>query len=380
MARVFISYRREETSGEANHLAADLRAHFGRRNVFIDIDEIAPGSNFEDSITNALNRSRITLALIGRRWTLTTRPDGMRRLDDEQDYVRREIAAALAHEKVTVVPVLLEGAAMPAASALPSDIAPLTKRQAFDLSNKRWRYDVSRLSDIAQEHDNAWVRAWGRVRRRVRIVAPIAGLVLAAVVVVLVIVLNSDGPRPTGASTSPCGGDLSVGPHTSCAFAKRVEAAYRSSRGGATTVTAYSPATTQTYSMHCTAELPHVCTGGKGAAVYFTSGPSAVKETARSSSGIHACDQNISAGANTSCLFAENVFVSYWRTFRAKGTQHANSVTASSPVTNQRYQLNCTTQAGAVRCAGGQGALVTFSLDAVKIYRARSSGARDRAR
>ncbi len=75
------------------------------------------------------------------------------------------------------------------------------------------------------------------------------------------------------ARTSSCGGDVSVGPDTSCAFAQNVEQAYDESSGGETDVTAYSPTTGETYTMHCTAELPHICTGGKGAAVYFTSSP-----------------------------------------------------------------------------------------------------------
>lgn len=81
------------------------------------------------------------------------------------------------------------------------------------------------------------------------------------------------------ARTSSCGGDLFVGPDTSCLFAKNVEQAYDESSGGETDVTAYSPVTKETYTMHCTAEPPHVCTGGKGAAVYFESGPSSPGQT-----------------------------------------------------------------------------------------------------
>jgi serine/threonine protein kinase len=81
------------------------------------------------------------------------------------------------------------------------------------------------------------------------------------------------------ARTSSCGGDLSVGPDTSCPFAQNVEKAYDESSGGETDVSAYSPATGETYTMHCTSELPHICTGGKGAAVYFNSGPSSAAAT-----------------------------------------------------------------------------------------------------
>jgi serine/threonine protein kinase len=85
-------------------------------------------------------------------------------------------------------------------------------------------------------------------------------------------VVHKQHGSPT-ARTSSCGGDLSVGPATSCPFAHNVEQAYDESSGGETDVTAYSPSTGETYTMHCTAELPHICTGGKGAAVYFTSNP-----------------------------------------------------------------------------------------------------------
>jgi len=68
-------------------------------------------------------------------------------------------------------------------------------------------------------------------------------------------------------STGNCGGDLSVGPNTSCGFAANVRDAYRNS--GSDVVQAFSPATGKTYTMYCTTSSPHVCTGGNDAAVYF---------------------------------------------------------------------------------------------------------------
>ena len=112
---IFISYGRDDTSGEAGHLAADFRKHFGRENVFIDIDTIAPGVDFEARINQALSVCRVTFVLIGRHWLNVTLPDGTRRLDYERDYVRKEIATALRHPGMGVVPVLVEGAVMPGA-------------------------------------------------------------------------------------------------------------------------------------------------------------------------------------------------------------------------------------------------------------------------
>jgi RNA polymerase subunit RPABC4/transcription elongation factor Spt4 len=78
------------------------------------------------------------------------------------------------------------------------------------------------------------------------------------------------------AGTTSCGGDLSVGPNTSCPFAQNVEHAYAQSRGGNIPVTAYSPATGLTYTIDCAGGSSHVCSGGTthNASVYFTSRPS----------------------------------------------------------------------------------------------------------
>ena len=75
--------------------------------------------------------------------------------------------------------------------------------------------------------------------------------------------------QPTRGSVS-CGDGLSVGPTTSCAFARNVQSAYLESGGGNTTVRAYSPTTGLSYTMSCSGGAPTVCTGGKNASVYIS--------------------------------------------------------------------------------------------------------------
>ena len=183
---------------------------------------------------------------------------------------------------------------------------------------------------------------------------------------------NTGLPAAGGAAqTSSCGGDLSVGPNTSCPFAANVEQAYAQSGGGNTDVTASSPTTGQTYTMHCTAGTPHVCTGGNNASVYFTSGPTTAPTPAPTpspSGHLTACDQNISAGPGTSCPFAENVFRAYAADYKANGQQSNNTVTASSPVTHQSYPMSCTNDGTTVNCSGGNNASVTFPFHAVVVY------------
>lgn len=84
------------------------------------------------------------------------------------------------------------------------------------------------------------------------------------------------GARPQTASggTRSCGGDISANVHASCPFARAIEQAYIHSAGGDTTVSAYSSVLRRTYPVHCTGTVPHECTGGEQAVVYFAAGPS----------------------------------------------------------------------------------------------------------
>lgn len=78
---------------------------------------------------------------------------------------------------------------------------------------------------------------------------------------------RSGGAAPVSRGNS-CGGGISVGPNTTCAFARVVRDEYIAS-GQTDTIEATSPATGQTYTMFCSSGSPHVCTGGNNASVYF---------------------------------------------------------------------------------------------------------------
>jgi hypothetical protein len=183
MAGIFISYRREDTSGEASHLAADLADEVGRRQVFIDIDTIGPGVDFAQSIDSALTSCEVVLILIGDRWLSVTNAEGKRRLDAEDDFVVTEVAKALERTDVTVVPVLVEGATMPTAAQLPPRIAGLATRNALELTSKRWRYDLDQILALVRRGPGAKLRrvpTWARVAVPLALAATIAGVVLAS--------------------------------------------------------------------------------------------------------------------------------------------------------------------------------------------------------
>lgn len=160
--RVFISYRRADSIGHAGRLFDDLEARFGRGHVFMDLSGIDAGENFAEKIDTAIESCDALVAVIGDEW-LTCADAGRRRLDQPEDLVRREVAAAL-QRNIPVVPVLVEGAGMPSAEDLPGPLRPMALRQAHELSDARWSYDVGRLVEalerIARRSDPSGRRRW----------------------------------------------------------------------------------------------------------------------------------------------------------------------------------------------------------------------------
>lgn len=159
---IFISYRRADSSGFAGRLYDRLSQRFGTGRVFMDIDTIHPGHEFAADIERALSECVACIVLIGRDWESIALPDGRRRLEDPTDFVRLEIAAAI-RRGVAVFPVLVDGATPPSAASLPEEIRDVAGRQAIELSNERWNYDVGRLllaldEVIGQRRHRLWPR------------------------------------------------------------------------------------------------------------------------------------------------------------------------------------------------------------------------------
>jgi hypothetical protein len=148
--RIFLSYRHEETAWQAGWLADTLVGHFGAGVIFKDIDSIEPGDDFVEAINNAVSSCDVLLALIGKEWLTITDDTGQRRIDNPRDFVRLEIEAALTR-KVRVIPILIEGARMPRADQLPAGLVDLERRQALELSPRRYKSDADRLVKVLEK-------------------------------------------------------------------------------------------------------------------------------------------------------------------------------------------------------------------------------------
>jgi hypothetical protein len=153
--RIFLNYRRDDSAGHVGRLWDALRSGaagqpgFADEQIFIDIDTIEPGVDFRDAIRKAVEVSDVFLAVIGKQWLSASDSKGRRRLDDPGDFVRIEIEAALEraaeHNDVRVVPTRVQGAEMPGLGDLPNALAELAHRNAVELTDERWHYDVGRL-------------------------------------------------------------------------------------------------------------------------------------------------------------------------------------------------------------------------------------------
>ena len=201
MSQIFVSYRRADTEAVASHLTEDLAARLEKDTVFSDFDGIPAGVSWQQRLDEALDEAECVLILIGKRW-LTVRSKGRRRLDNEHDEVRREVAGALKRAGDTkVIPVLVDVDKMPTREKLPPEIAELAGLQALHLRNREWRNDFVHLlreiesgpKDSPPPDDGVSEPWYSRHRRGVAL----AGLALAAAIVAaMVIALSGDsGPN-----------------------------------------------------------------------------------------------------------------------------------------------------------------------------------------
>ena len=158
MRAIFISYRREDSEGQAGRLFTDLGRIFGPKSVFMDVAGLEAGRDFRRAIDEQVASCGVLLAVIGKSWVDATDASGRRRLEDPHDFVRLETAAALKRD-IPVVPVLVHGAQMPRADQLPPDMGDLVYRSALEVTHARWESDVQVLASQLRPYVDADVAA-----------------------------------------------------------------------------------------------------------------------------------------------------------------------------------------------------------------------------
>ena len=143
--RIFINYRRDDSAAHALNIAQYLEKEFCSESVFIDIDRLRPGEKFPHVLAKHLQQCEVMIAVIGPNWLTQLDPGGNRRIDNPEDWVRLEIQQALERD-ICVIPVTVNGAALPSKTELPTDISALVDRQAVNVTTRGFRHELAGLT------------------------------------------------------------------------------------------------------------------------------------------------------------------------------------------------------------------------------------------
>lgn len=176
--KIFINYRRDDSSGTAGRVYDRLVQAFGRENVFMDVDHIPAGVDFVEHLDTQVAAADAILVVIGPHWTQAKDDEGRLRLHNPDDFVVIEIASALTRN-IRVIPVLVDGARMPKADELPDKLKPLVRRNAVEVRNSQFGRDADALT--------------AKVREAIKLPEPGAGSALRFVAVAAAIGLLAAG-------------------------------------------------------------------------------------------------------------------------------------------------------------------------------------------
>ncbi len=146
MSGIFINYRGDDSGTAAALIDRELVARFGGDLVFLDSRSLPVGVDFVEELLGRLRSCGVLLVVMGPRWLSLVNEAGERRIDHPADWVRVELVEAFAHH-LRVIPVLLDGAKLPAGEELPDDISWLSRRQYAVLRHRHIDVDVADLAE-----------------------------------------------------------------------------------------------------------------------------------------------------------------------------------------------------------------------------------------
>jgi hypothetical protein len=144
MPIIVISYRRQDSNDIARRIYEQLKANYGEKSVYIDIESIQPSADYRVHIRQTLERALVMLAVIGTQWA-GVRADASVRIFEPDDPVRDEVETMLANRRA-VMPVLVNGARMPTETEVPNSLRPFRYLHAIAVrSGDEFPYDIDRL-------------------------------------------------------------------------------------------------------------------------------------------------------------------------------------------------------------------------------------------
>jgi FHA domain/TIR domain len=154
--KIFISYRRLDSEQVAGRMFDRLSAVYGPNNIFFDTEAIPGAVDFRTRVQSAVQQSAVVLVVIGNEWFA---PLTKFRLFDffhpkrkTEDFVQGEIEAAI-QWRVPIVPLLVNGAAMPKPQSLPASVRDIAYLNAIGVrSGRDFHDDMSAVVDVINQY------------------------------------------------------------------------------------------------------------------------------------------------------------------------------------------------------------------------------------
>ncbi|MFI5535051.1 toll/interleukin-1 receptor domain-containing protein [Nocardia sp. NPDC051900] len=144
LMEIFLNYRIVDSVYAVNEISKQMARHLGRARVFRDVDSLALGRLYARRIRRALEECDTMVSVIGSYWLDARDERGLRRIDDDRDWVRMELVTAFARG-IPVVPVLLDDTSLPSPDQLPADIRALSQSQYWHIRYRTVEEDVRGL-------------------------------------------------------------------------------------------------------------------------------------------------------------------------------------------------------------------------------------------
>ena len=139
MARIFVSYRHEDSPGHSGRLYDRLVAEFGAADVYRDADKPKPGARIEEGLRSELANCDAFIAVVGPHWASAG--------DGSDNWMRWEISLAL-ESRIPVFVVLVNDLRR---KELPAALAALDLPEALEMTDSYWEEAVGRLFRAVHE-------------------------------------------------------------------------------------------------------------------------------------------------------------------------------------------------------------------------------------
>jgi hypothetical protein len=150
MPTIFINFRNGDGDWAAKLIRDTLAGRLGEENIFLSSDSIPLGTQYPDTLTEKARTCDALLALVGPDWLTIAGADGRPRLFADGDWVRREIATALAAGR-RVAAIRLDDAPRLRPDDLPPDIRELADRQDARINRRQFDHDIAGLEQALME-------------------------------------------------------------------------------------------------------------------------------------------------------------------------------------------------------------------------------------